>query len=73
KILARKEQELERAKAASLAAESKVSAESIKRDEIAELRQLLQNKKQRAKTGEVGKPEEVNRLKKLCQKYPRVY
>lgn len=73
KILSDKKQKSERAKAASLAAEFKVSAENTKKAEIAELKELLKARKQRAKTGEVGKPEEVKRLKELCQKYPRVY
>lgn len=73
KILADKEQESARAKAAKEVAKFKALAESVKKAEVAELKELLKARKQRAKTGGVGKPEEVKRLKELCQKYPHIY
>lgn len=73
KILADKEQVLARAEAAKEAAKAKASAENLKKAEIAELKELLKARKQRAKTGAIGKAEEVKRLKELCQKYPNIY
>jgi len=54
-------------------ARSQKEAETAEKAEIEELRQLLKASKERKKTGLVGKPAEVKRLRELCQKYPKIY